>query len=97
MKPKFYAEISGIKLYHVHKEGYGKGDILNTWLSTSDKPSEHEKCKFAYDNLVAKYLGDNWSWEKYFEIYNTPTCIEAIKIFEKFSVEVEKMGLNDIR
>lgn len=37
-KPKLFATINGIKVYHAHKHGYGRGREMNYQYSTAQSP-----------------------------------------------------------
>lgn len=67
MKPELWTVIEGVRIYRVHKEGYGKGRPMTDWFSTSDSDrpvysgqnlvTEHEACRFAIDSMMGKGLG----------------------------------------
>jgi hypothetical protein len=53
--PSLFAEINGIPIYHVHKDGYGAGRETDFWYSTAQVPEDlHYECSFRVDELDPK-------------------------------------------
>jgi hypothetical protein len=73
--PSLFAEINGIPIYHVHKDGYGIGRELDFCYSTAQSPEDlHYECRFRVDELDpecrVKPIGDEppiESWNRFQE------------------------------
>jgi|GEM_PF-2775475 hypothetical protein len=73
--PNLFAEIEGVPIYHVHKDGYGLGPENDFWYSTAQSPEDlHEEYSFRVDKFDpdcrVKSIGDepaSVSWERFID------------------------------